>query len=73
MPAGHGLAIRKHVPFGVHDGERLTGDYCAPLGAGPYPALVAGHGGGWRLGTADSYQSWGAYLAHRGYVLFAIN
>jgi acetyl esterase/lipase len=34
---------------------------------------VAIHGGGWQLGTAEAYQSWGPYLAHRGYVLFAIN
>jgi acetyl esterase/lipase len=34
---------------------------------------VAVHGGGWQLGTAESYQYWGSYLAHHGYVLFAIN
>ena len=51
----------------------LTGDYYAPPGTGPYPALVAVHGGGWQLGTVEEYQAWGPYLAHRGYVLFAIN
>jgi hypothetical protein len=73
MPEGHDIDIRKNVQFGVHDGEMLTGDYYAPPGIGPYPALVAVHGGGWQLGTAESYQSWGPYLAHHGYVLFAIN
>jgi acetyl esterase/lipase len=73
IPEGHAIDIRKHVPFGAHDGDRLTGDYYAPPGTGHYPALVAVHGGGWQLGTAESYQSWGPYLAHRGYVLFAIN
>jgi acetyl esterase/lipase len=34
---------------------------------------VAVHGGGWQLGSAEDYQSWGPYLAQRGYVLFAIN
>jgi acetyl esterase/lipase len=73
MPEGHDIDIRKSVQFGVHDGDILTGDYYAPPGTGPYPALVAIHGGGWQLGTAEAYQSWGPYLAHRGYVLFAIN
>jgi acetyl esterase/lipase len=73
MPEGHDIDIRKNVQFGVHDGDLLTGDYYAPPGTGPYPALVAVHGGGWQLGTAESYQSWGPYLAHRGYVLFAMN
>jgi acetyl esterase/lipase len=73
MPEGHDIDIRKNVQFGVHDGDILTGDYYAPSGAGPYPALVAVHGGGWQLGTAESYQYWGSYLAHHGYVLFAIN
>jgi acetyl esterase/lipase len=73
MPEGRELDIRKNVQFGMHDGETLTGDYYAPPGTEPYPALVAVHGGGWQLGTAEEYQSWGPYLAHRGYVLLAIN
>jgi acetyl esterase/lipase len=73
MPDRHDRDIRKNVQFGVHDGDILTGDYYAPPGTGPYPALVAVHGGGWQLGTAESYQYWGPYLAHHGYVLFAIN
>ena len=50
----------------------MTGDYYAPPGPGPYPALVAVHGGGWQLGTAEECHS-GTVSAHRGYVLFAIN
>ena len=69
MPEGHDLDIKKNVQFGVHDSEMLTGDYYAPQGTGPYPALVAVHGGGWQLGTAEGYQYWGPYLAQRGYVL----
>jgi acetyl esterase/lipase len=73
MPEEPEIDIRKNVQFGVHDGDMLTGDYYAPPGPGPYPALVAIHCGGWQLGTAEAYQSWRPYLAHRGYVLFAIN
>jgi acetyl esterase/lipase len=67
------IDIRKHVPFGAHDGDVLTGDYYAPPEAGSYPALIALHGGAWKYGTAEGYQYWGPYLAQRGYVLFAIN
>ena len=51
----------------------MTGDYYAPVGTGPYPALVSLHGGGWKRGVAESYQYWGPYLAQHAYVLFSIN
>jgi acetyl esterase/lipase len=65
--------IRQSLQFGVHDNEALTGDYYAPSGAGPYPALIALHGGFWKRGSAEGYQYWGQYLAQHGYVLFSIN
>jgi acetyl esterase/lipase len=73
MPEAHDIDIRKNVQFGVHDGDVLTGDYYAPPGAGPYPTLIALHGGFWKRGTAEAYQYWGPYLAQHGYVLFSIN
>ena len=73
MTEAYEIDVRKNVEFGLHDGDILTGDYYAPQGTGPYPALVALHGGGWQRGTAEGYQYWGPYLAQRGYVLFAIN
>jgi len=73
MSEAHDIDIRKNVEFGVHDGDVLTGDYYAPPGAGPYPALIALHGGFWKRGTAEGYQYWGPYLAQHGYVLFSIN
>jgi acetyl esterase/lipase len=48
-------------------------DLYAPTGAGPFPALVAVHGGGWQGGARSTFQYWGPYLAERGYVLFAIS
>ena len=67
------IEIKKNLQFAVHDGEVLTGDYYAPRGAGPFPALVALHGGFWKRGTTAGYQYWGPYLAERGYALFSIN
>ena len=73
MPEAHDIEIRKNVEFGRHDDDVLTGDYYAPPGAGPYPALIALHGGFWKRGTAEAYQYWGPYLAEHGYVLFSID
>jgi acetyl esterase/lipase len=73
VPEAHNIEIRKNIEFGMHDGDVLTGDYYAPTGTDPYATLVALHGGGWKRGTAESYQYWGPYLAQHGYVLFSIN
>jgi acetyl esterase/lipase len=73
MAEAHDVDIRKNIQFGVHDGDVLTADYYAPLGSGPYPSLVALHGGGWERGAAAGYQYWGPYLAKHGYVLVSVN
>lgn len=61
------------VTYATHDGVALLGDLYAPDGNGPFPALVAVHGGGWQQGSRASYRHWGPYLAARGYVLFAVD
>lgn len=73
MPEPDDIEIKKNVEFAVHDDNILTGNYYAPRGAGPYPALIALHGGFWKRGTAEGYQYWGPYLARHGHVLFSIN
>ena len=65
------IDIRQGIEYARHDGAALLGDLYAPKAAGKYPAIVAVHGGGWQLGTRDSYRYWGPYLAARGYALFA--
>ncbi len=59
--------------YASHDGVALMADLYAPTGAGPFPALVAVHGGGWQAGARSTFQYWGPYLAESGYVLFAIS
>src|SRR5262249_34502631 len=61
------------VTYATHDGVALQGDLYLPEGAGPFPALVAVHGGGWQQGARNSFQHWGPHLAARGYGLFAIS
>jgi acetyl esterase/lipase len=72
MPAQQ-VETRPGVVYVTHDGVSLAGDLYLPAGAGPFPALVAVHGGGWQAGVRSAFQYWGPWLAERGYVLFAIS
>jgi len=65
--------LRAALTYATHDGVALQGDLYLPQGAGPFPALVAVHGGGWQQGARNSFQYWGTYLAARGYGLFTIS
>lgn len=67
------ITIKKNVLFGSHDDHVLTADYYGPQGPGKYPALVAVHGGAWKIGSSDAYQHWGPYLAKQGFVVFSVN
>ena len=73
MSTPHKIETRPGITYATHDGVALLGDLYLPAGAGPFPALVALHGGGWQAGARSTFQFWGPYLAQRGYVLFAIS
>src|ERR1700704_1315194 len=72
MPQSQQIETRNGVSYATHDGVALAGDLYLPAGAGPFPALVGVHGGGWQAGARNAFQFFGPYLAQRGYVLFAI-
>src|SRR4030088_46504 len=61
------------LTYATHDGVAWQGDLYLPKGAGPFPALVAVHGGGWQQGARSAFQYWGPHLAARGYGLFALS
>src|SRR6059036_2444613 len=73
MLASPPVERRAGVVYANHDGVSLAGDLYLPAGGGPFPALIAVHGGGWQAGARSSFQFWGPYLAERGYALFAIS
>ena len=73
MSASQTIETRAGLTYATHDGVALLGDLYLPPGAGPFPALVAAHGGGWQAGARSAFQFWGPYLASRSYVLFAIS
>jgi acetyl esterase/lipase len=64
---------KQTITFATHDGVALIGDLYQPDGAGPFPAIVAVHGGGWQVGARSSYQYWAPYLTGLGYALFSID
>ncbi len=68
-----GSFVRSTVTYATHDGVDLQGDLYLPEEVGPFPALVAVHGGGWQQGVRSQFQYWGPHLAARGYGLFAIS
>ena len=67
------VEIRSGLLYATHDGAALQGDLYLPKGEGPFPVLVAVHGGGWVQGACSAFQHWGPYLAARGTALFAIS
>jgi acetyl esterase/lipase len=67
------VEIRSELTYATHDGVTLKGDLYLPKGMGPFPVLVAVHGGGWVQGARNAFQYWGPYLAARGTGLFAVS
>ena len=50
----------------------LKAHFYAPSGAGKFPAVIAVHGGGWRLENLELYRYLGPWLAERGYAVLAV-
>lgn len=72
--APSGVQTQSNVVYATHDGAALNGDLYLPMSAGPHPAMLFIHGGGFRAGSKAGYgTTWGPYLAQRGYVVFAID
>ena len=65
--------IRLDVPYGGGPAGNLCVDLYLPTGKGPHSALVCLHGGAWLRGSQRQYQSWGPFLAERGYAVVAVD
>jgi acetyl esterase/lipase len=63
---------RRELEYAVHAGVSLTAHLYSPRGGGKAPAVVAVHGGGWRLANLDNYKYLGPWLAERGYAVLAV-
>ncbi len=67
--------FEKHggVTYTTNGSESLTCDIYVPVGAGPFPAILAVHGGAWRSGSKLHLSFHARHMAARGYVVVAIN
>jgi acetyl esterase/lipase len=68
------VQTKTNLEYAVHDGVPLFGDLYTPATGGPHPAMLFIHGGGFARGSKAGYgNTWGPYLAARGYEVFAID
>jgi len=65
-------SVRKGLVYATYGGEELRGDFYAPEGIGPFPAIVAAPGGGWAASDRGGLKRWGEFLARHGFAVFAI-
>ena len=59
------------VPYGGGSQGNLCVDLYLPAGSGPHAALLCLHGGAWLHGSQRQYESWGPWLADKGYAVVA--
>jgi acetyl esterase/lipase len=63
-----GVELKRDVVYGKGGGRDLRLDLFLPKsGAGPFPAVVYIHGGGWVNGSKTAFQRHAAYMATRGF------
>ena len=57
------VSVRNNIQYVEHDGVKLAGDLYLPKGRDKSPVIVAVHGGGWQVGSRQSYQPGGTDIA----------
>src|SRR6476659_8376685 len=73
LPIPDGVTFEKGIEFENPDNQHLQVDLASPKeGAGPFPAIVCIHGGGFRAGTRESYDKLCLTLAQHGYVAITV-
>lgn len=66
-------ALQSAIPMREVDGWRLGADIAVPRGAGPFPAMVYFHGGGWVMGSPWTHRRLTAELASRGLLVISVD
>ena len=67
------ILVENNIEYSNPQGTHLQLNMARPAGAGPYPAVVCIHGGGFRAGTRDGYNGLIRKLAERGYVAVTVS
>lgn len=65
--------LKKNLNYSSMGLERLEGDLYIPRGAGPFPAILSVHGGGWTRRDRGDMREISEHLAKKGFVVFNIN
>lgn len=74
QPAPDDVTVERGVEYSKAGGESLQLNLARPkAGAGPFPAVVCIHGGGFRAGKRESYDALTAKLAQRGYIAATVS
>lgn len=67
------VVLERGLEFSNPDNQHLQLDLARPRdGAGPFPAIVCIHGGGFRAGTREGYDALCVTLAQQGYVAVTV-
>ena len=68
-----GVVFEENIEYSNPDGQHLQLNMARPKsGAGPFPAVVCIHGGGFRAGSRESFNKVCLRLASRGYVAVTV-
>ncbi len=71
---GGNLGVRNDIEFANAGGVSLTLDAYTPPGAGPFPAVIIVHGGGWVAGNKQTYvRPLFEPLTSAGFAWFSVN
>lgn len=62
------IIVKKNIVYGKGGDTDLQLDLAMPKGAGPFPAVVCVHGGGWRGGKRQDMNKLTELLAQKGFV-----
>jgi len=73
QPVPDDVTVERNVEYATAGGESLQLNLARPKGAGPFPAVVCIHGGGFRAGKRESYDPLTVKLAQRGYVAVTVS
>jgi acetyl esterase/lipase len=67
------IFFEKGIEYSNPDDQHLQLDLARPHGAGPFPAVICIHGGGFRAGSRDAYDDLIKKLAEHGYVAATVS
>jgi acetyl esterase/lipase len=71
--AARDIPIKSWIAYAKRGDENLHMDMARPEGAGPFPAVVCIHGGGWEIGHRVTHHRTIRLLAAHGYVAVSID